>query len=290
MDKSSRSFDQIEAGAGRWRALRCDFQELADKEQKIFEGKRGDVWLKAYVWNRKSLSPRETQRRNRNGQKGVPDGFAAAANAFNAKSLRAPDGWYCKLLDGDAGISERFQPVAARAGLTLGRVKNADAAGLWLYRLFRYLQETRSYLLFLEEAGGDGIITKACEASVIFCDQLEKEANKSSVLNDDKTTRGTDGLSANGQQKPLKDRENRILEVIRRELKGRIYCRELDNAVIAPPRNGVWKEGPRKYMAAYDQGSPWRHRIEDEKSKIKRKAKLAGVLAARKSYVPPRPA
>ena len=78
------------------------------------------------------------------------------------------------------------------------------------------------------------------------------------------------------------NREKKISEVIQRGSKGRTYCRELDNANIQPRRDGVWRDAPRTYMAAYNQGRPWRHRIEDEKSKIRRKAeaeKLAGVLA-----------
>jgi len=81
----------------------------------------------------------------------------------------------------------------------------------------------------------------------------------------------------------LSIREEKIWEVIQRGAGGRQYCRELDNAQIAPVRKGVWREGPRKYVAAYDMGQPWRHRIEDEKSKIRRKAraaKLSGTLAS----------
>ena len=77
----------------------------------------------------------------------------------------------------------------------------------------------------------------------------------------------------------LTDREGKIWEVIQRVAGGRQYCRELDNAKIAPPRKGVWNDGPRKYLAAYDMGKPWRHRIEDEKSKIRRKAKAAKLIA-----------
>jgi hypothetical protein len=82
----------------------------------------------------------------------------------------------------------------------------------------------------------------------------------------------------------LTDREKKIWEVIQRGAKGLLYCRELDNANITPPRVGVWKDGPRKYAAAYGLKGHWRHRIEDEKSKIRRKAQkaanLAGALAS----------
>jgi len=78
----------------------------------------------------------------------------------------------------------------------------------------------------------------------------------------------------------LTDREKNIWLVIQRGARGRQYARELDNAEIAPPKVGVWKDGPRKYLAAYNLGGRWPHRIEDEKSKITRKAKkLASALA-----------
>jgi AcrR family transcriptional regulator len=75
------------------------------------------------------------------------------------------------------------------------------------------------------------------------------------------------------------ERERRIWEIIRRRVRGLQYCRELDNAGIAPLRTGVWKDCPRKYASAYLEGEPWRHRIQDEKSKIRRKAELAKQLA-----------
>jgi hypothetical protein len=73
----------------------------------------------------------------------------------------------------------------------------------------------------------------------------------------------------------LTEREESLLNVIQRMSKGRQYCREVDGAGIRIQRTGVWKGAPPTYLAAYDAGKPWRHRIEDEKSKIKRKAKLA---------------
>ena len=64
----------------------------------------------------------------------------------------------------------------------------------------------------------------------------------------------------------LTKREKTIWAVIQRGATGPQYCRELDNAGIAPRRNGAWKDCPsRKYESAYLQGEPWRHRIQDEK-------------------------
>lgn len=73
----------------------------------------------------------------------------------------------------------------------------------------------------------------------------------------------------------LTEREKEILEVIHRGPRGRQYCRALDHAGIKPRRSGLWKDGPGTYLGAYDEGDPWRQRIQDEKSKIRRKAELA---------------
>ncbi len=78
----------------------------------------------------------------------------------------------------------------------------------------------------------------------------------------------------------LTNREQKIWEVIQRGATGLQYCRELDHAGIAPPRKGrVWEGGSRKYEVAYQSGEPWRHWIQDEKSKIRRKAQLAGLVS-----------
>jgi|SRR5690348_3284238 len=73
----------------------------------------------------------------------------------------------------------------------------------------------------------------------------------------------------------LSDREQKILAVIQRGAKGLQYCRELDAAGIGPQRKGSWSRCPRKYASAYQAGRPWRHMIQDEKCRIKRKSLLA---------------
>jgi hypothetical protein len=79
----------------------------------------------------------------------------------------------------------------------------------------------------------------------------------------------------------LTEREEKILEVIQRGAVGLLYCRELHIQGIRPLRSGVWEDCPAgTYPAAYMLGDSWRHRIQDEKSKIKRKAKLAKTLAS----------
>jgi hypothetical protein len=70
-------------------------------------------------------------------------------------------------------------------------------------------------------------------------------------------------------------REDRIAAIIRRELKGLEYCHAVDAEGIRTKRTGVWKGAPATYAAAYREGGQWPHRIQDEKSKIAGKAKLA---------------
>jgi hypothetical protein len=117
-----------------------------------------------------------------------------------------------------------------------------------------------------------GIITNVCVASAIFCSRLETKEFETSVSAQKK-------LHARAASPPvtirLTEREKNIWNVIQRMSKGRQYCREVDGANIRIQRTGVWKGAPPTYIAAYDAGKPWRHRIEDEKSKIKRKAELA---------------
>jgi hypothetical protein len=73
----------------------------------------------------------------------------------------------------------------------------------------------------------------------------------------------------------LSERESKIWQVIRRGSTGVQYCREVDRAGIGTRRTGSWKGAPATYEGAYREGEPWRHRIQDEKSKIRRKAALA---------------
>lgn len=83
------------------------------------------------------------------------------------------------------------------------------------------------------------------------------------------------------EQVHLTLREQKIWEVIQLGSTGPQYCRELQNANIRLPRTGVWRECPAgTYPAAYHLGEPWRHRIQDEKSKVRRKAHLAKTLAS----------
>jgi hypothetical protein len=118
-----------------------------------------------------------------------------------------------------------------------------------------------------------------------FCTQVAKQCapyhadgprGPSKELLGSQSTTGADTAQRKtdhpSQRNNLTQREKKIAAVIARDLEGVQYCRELKNAGIGPPRRGVWQDGPRDYVAAYQQGEPWRHRIQDEKTKIKAKA------------------
>lgn len=70
----------------------------------------------------------------------------------------------------------------------------------------------------------------------------------------------------------LTHREERMWEVIQRGTKGLAYCRELKSASLRPPTSWVRDGCPADYPAAYQEGKPWQHRIQDEKTKVRRKA------------------
>lgn len=73
-------------------------------------------------------------------------------------------------------LLERFRTLAARAGLVLGSPpKDTAPEDFWLHRLFLYLRENSSDLLFAASDKG-GMILHICEASATFCSRLEKQA------------------------------------------------------------------------------------------------------------------
>ena len=81
------------------------------------------------------------------------------------------------------------------------------------------------------------------------------------------------------EQKPLTTREEKLWEIIQRGLRGTAYCRDVDAARVSPPRKGIWTGGPRTYIAAYlSRDQRLVHWIQNEKSKIRRKAELLGLV------------
>jgi hypothetical protein len=161
-------------------------------------------------------------------------------------------------------FGEKFHDYALEAGKAYGCPTDRDAKDLWLHKLYFYLWENkaREHVRSFDRSRKGRAIVRVCEASATFCSWLER---KSLAVKSGSKSPPTVQLS---------DRERNLWKVIQRGTAGRRYCRELDNAQIAPPRKGVWRDGPRKYLAAYGMGKPWRHRIEDEKSKVRRKAKV----------------
>jgi hypothetical protein len=84
------------------------------------------------------------------------------------------------------------------------------------------------------------------------------------------------GRKATSQRKTqtLNKREQKIWEVVQRGLKGAQYCRELHNADVRPRKSWTDRDCPGTYPSAYLEVR-WRQMVQDEKTKISRKAKLA---------------
>jgi hypothetical protein len=233
-------------------------------------------------------------------------GFLQAdCNFADSEFVPIPKGPFCelpileaailKLREGpDEHLRAQVELLATRAGKKLGCPGEVSPLKFWLWNLFLHLRKTKSKHLFapthqvqigdnprsdlLKPLAGltfyrdGGTITNVCVASAIFCSRLETKAVETSVSAQKKLHERTTSTPATIK---LTERDKKILEVIQRGSKGPAYCRELDNAHIGPRREGAWKGAPSTYAAAYRVGEPWRHRIQDEKSKINRKAKLA---------------
>jgi len=157
-----------------------------------------------------------------------------------------------------ADFLDRFRTLATRAWFALGAPKGAEPFRFWLQELI----------------GSGLLVHRACKTSATACSQREREAVENAAKKS--------GLPLAGQPtpQPLTNREQKLWEVIQGGTTGLQYCREVDHAGIAPPRKGIWKEGPRNYEGAYKSSDQLRHWIQNEKSKIRRKAELTGALSS----------
>jgi len=72
----------------------------------------------------------------------------------------------------------------------------------------------------------------------------------------------------------LSERERKISEIIQLGSRGAQYCRELHAANLRPRRSWTHKGCPGTYPGAYTDPK-WRQAINDEKSKVRRKAEVA---------------
>jgi hypothetical protein len=75
----------------------------------------------------------------------------------------------------------------------------------------------------------------------------------------------------------LSAHEKAVWNIIQRGLRGQTYCREVDRAGARPRKEWILDGCPGTYQGAYLLGQPWKKRIQDEKSRIQRKAELAGL-------------
>jgi hypothetical protein len=181
----------------------------------------------------------------------------------------------------DGGVSENFLERARLCVGEAGRAlpdypKGTDAEDYWLHRLYLDLVENKSDQLFAVSKEG-GMILSVCVASATFCSRLQRAALENEHLGKRQEVASNSTEAPKPAAGELTEREDKIWRVIQRGVKGSEYCRELGNAGVAPRKSGIWKDCPRKYASAYLEGEPWRHRIQDEKSRIRRKAELAGL-------------
>jgi hypothetical protein len=111
-------------------------------------------------------------------------------------------------------------------------------------------------------------------------------ATQRQLISDIRSTKGTKASGRRRRKLPVyHERENKIREIIRRnpKLKGLVYCQRLDGENIKPPQ--IWQaQGcPPSYKEAYStKGTPWRHYIHTEKSRLRPKSKKPQVSKSKK--------
>jgi len=175
----------------QWRDFHEKFQTLANEELRQ-RAARTDRFVRAYFTYRKGA---EILQVRRDGQRALSlfsnsDKLLDAPNVLNTGIpahgpfclIKVPEFGLWALSGGaNENFQERFQTVAARAGVALGCLQNTDPVDFWLHRLVLDLRDNKSKLLFAD-SGEDGMILRACEASAIFCSRLERKALEASLL------------------------------------------------------------------------------------------------------------
>jgi hypothetical protein len=203
-------------------------------------------------------------------------------------------------LGGPEDLQKKFRSIVRNIAVRLGWANDKDPVSVWCDLLKRHgmgyckmpgsinrrrFELDTELMCSIEREQRDtqgGTIDLLCKVSAEYCIECDTEEAATAVgrqiivaENSGKTAQAES--RSNKHSKPLDDREQKIWGVIRRGPRGMAYCRELDAARVSPPRKGIWKGGPRTYAASY-QSRDRRlvHWIQNEKSKIRRKAELAG--------------
>jgi hypothetical protein len=204
------------------------------------------------------------------------------------KEQESENGFLYALNDGDAwtvgggtkNSKKQFEWLAERAALRLGVPPGGDQLFFWLDRLkkesprYKRLDGTidrRKSELDSDEMcslerdfshSEGGIIELLCKASAEYCIRCSTQAPATAS-----------GPTPPNLKPVLTKREEKIWGVIQANSKGAQYCRELHNANLKPRRSWIEQGCPGTYPAAANDRK-WLQRIQDEKSKVRRKAEL----------------
>jgi len=200
---------------------------------------------------------------------------------------------------GNPACRKEFEHLASISARKLGCTRTEGANEYWLDRVWEWMQQAgldkdKNVACFLPgtvvQAGltgtTQGLFTeKIAELSAMFCVELIARGtlNRPSRRLQQATTRnrGLHRLQLTGR--PARRVETKVLtatEKKRRKVifgaiqandKGLKYCKTLDERNLAIPAE--WRQGgcPKTYTDAYKAGQPWQKRIQDEKSRYKKK-------------------
>ena len=217
-----------------WGGLRSEFESLRHEEVHQSPHNKDDCWLVAQAYYQEEVARGEWL-----VYRGIHENFKA-----------------------------RFDLAAARAGSFLGGNDGVTPRDRWLDSLFIYLKEKKSSHLQAATTSG-GMIIKLCEASATYCAKLETDAIEANS-NSARVTSSIRRPSITPRKWKPSSRERIIMGAIQAKLTGLKYCKELDRKSVLTP--ATWRECgcPKAYSEAY-MNSKWTHRIQDEKSRLKKK-------------------
>jgi hypothetical protein len=200
---------------------------------------------------------------------------------------------------GNPACRKEFEHLASISARKLGCTRTEGANEYWLDRVWEWMQQAGldkdKNVAWLStgtvvQAGltgtTQGLFTeKIAELSAMFCVELIARGTPESAISPPSTGNDSQqGIApatvnrptrSTGRTKVLtateKKRRKVIFGAIQANDKGLKYCKTLDERNLAIPAE--WRQGgcPKTYTDAYKAGQPWQKRIQDEKSRYKKK-------------------
>jgi hypothetical protein len=195
------------------------------------------------------------------------------------------------VLGGSPDCRTDFEILASIAARKLGYMPREGATDYWLDLIREWMQDRgldkdKNVAFRANTSPGQALdILEIAAMSARFCTNLmvrgTPESAVASPLTDSDSRLGLAPSTAErptrltGKVKtPTANERNRrriIFSVLLKNVKGLKYCKALDDQKLAIPQEWSQDNCPNTYSGAYRAGQPWRKRIQDEKSRYRKK-------------------